>query len=70
MSLLSRVVMAVVVAVLVTLACILVGSILITLEVAIAVTIGAFLKDWATVLGVLAGLAYFFSGSTWSPFRR
>lgn len=66
---LARIVMAVVVAVVVTLACILIGSILITLEVAIAVTIGDFLKDWAGVIGVLAGLWHFFARG-WTPFNR
>lgn len=59
---LSKLVLAVVVAVIVTLACVLVGSILISLEVAIAVTIGDFLKSYAGVIGVLAGLWHFFAG--------
>ena len=59
---LSRLVIAVVVAVLVTLACILLGAILVTLRVDIAITVGEFLKDYAGVLGVLAGLYSFFSG--------
>lgn len=58
----NKLVLAVVVAVVVTLACILVGGILIALKVAIAVTIGDFLKDYSGVLGVLAGLWYFFAG--------
>lgn len=59
---LSRIVLAVVVAVVVTLACILLGGILITLRVDIAVAVGAFLKNYSGVLGILAGLAYFFGG--------
>lgn len=62
----SKIVLAVVVAVVVTLACILVGGILISLEVAIAVTIGDFLKSYSGVLGVLAGLWYFFAGGGFS----
>ncbi len=62
---LSKLVLAVVVAVVVTLACILVGAILVTLKVDIAVTIGQFLKDYAGVFGVLAGLWHFFSGASW-----
>lgn len=58
----SKLILAVVVAVVVTLACILVGGILITLTVSVAVTIGKFLKDYAGVLGVLAGLWHFFAG--------
>jgi len=64
MGLIGRIVLAVVVAVIVTLACILLGSILLTLRVAIAETIGGWLRDYGTVLGVLAGLWYFFSGGS------
>lgn len=60
---LRQIVLSVVVAVVVTLACVLLGAILITLEVNIAVTIGNFLKSYSGVLGVLAGLWYFFSGT-------
>ncbi len=59
---LSKIILAVIVAVVVTLACVLLGGILITLTVSIAVTIGSFLKDYAGVLGVLAGLWFFFTG--------
>lgn len=61
----ARLVLAVVVAVVVTLVCILLGGILADLKVDIAVTIGRFLRDYGAVLGVLAGLWYFFSGQTW-----
>lgn len=67
---LSKLILAVVVAVIVTLACILVGGILITLTISIAVTIGSFLKDYAGVLGVLAGLWYFFAGGFSLPTRK
>lgn len=60
---LSRLVLAVVVAVVVTLVCLLLGSILGTLTVAVAVTVGSWLTKYAGVLGVLAGLWYFFSGA-------
>jgi len=69
MSLIARLVTAVVVAVIVTLGCILVGSILVSLDVEIAVTIGDFLKKYSGVLGVLAGLWHFFAGG-WTPFNR
>lgn len=59
---LGKLVTAVVVAVVVTLACILLGAILITLKVDVAVTIGSWLKQYAAVLGVLAGLWHFFAG--------
>ncbi len=60
---LRRLILAVVVAVVVTLACYLLGSILDTLKVQIAITIGDFLKTYGGVLGVLAGLWHFFAGS-------
>lgn len=66
---LDRVIRAVVIAVVVTLACILLGSILIALKVDIAVTIGSFLKQYAGALGVLAGLWSAFSGS-WPASRQ
>lgn len=61
---LSRLVQAVVVGVIVTLVCILVGAILVTLKVDLAVTVGNFLKDWSGVLGVLSALWFYFSGSS------
>ncbi len=59
---LSKLILAVVVAVVTTLVCVLVGGILISLSVEIAVTIGTWLKQYAAVLGVLAGLYYYFAG--------
>jgi len=59
---LRAIILGVVVAVVVTLVCILVGSILIALTVSVAVTVGQFLKDYAAVIGILAGLWYAFSG--------
>jgi len=59
-TLIGRIVLAVVVAVVVTLACILLGTILAGLKVDIATTVGDFLKTYGAVLGVLAGLWYFF----------
>lgn len=66
----NRLVLAVVVAVVVTLACILVGAILVALGVDIAVTIGNFLKGYAGILGVLAGLWYFFANGGGFNFTR
>lgn len=66
---LSRLVLAVVVAVVVTLGCILVGGILATLNVDVAVTVGNFLKTYSGAFGVLAGLWYFFTGQDW-PNRK
>jgi hypothetical protein len=59
---LSKLVTAVVIAVIVTLGCFLLGAILVTLKVDIAVTIGDWLKQYGGVLGVLAGLWHFFAG--------
>jgi hypothetical protein len=66
---LARLVLAVVVAVVVGLACILLGTILATLKVPIAVTVGDFLAAWGWVLGVLAGLWFFFTGGTFPGVR-
>lgn len=65
----QRIVLAVVVAIVVTLGCFLLGEILVTLKVAIAVTIGDFFKTWGGVIGILAGLWYFFQGWTRWPGR-
>lgn len=67
---LSKLVLAVVVAVAVTLACILIGGILVSLSVPVAVTIGNFLKSYSGVLGVLAGLWFFFVNSDGLTLKR
>jgi len=59
---LMRLVYATAVAVLVYLACILLGMILTGLNVPIASTIGGFLTEFAVVIGVLAGLWHFLGG--------
>lgn len=59
---LARIILGVVVAVAVTLLCILVGSILISLNVTVAVTVGNFLKQYSAAIGILAGLWYALSG--------
>lgn len=59
---LRKLILAVVIAVIVTLACFLLGDILKSLTVQIAITIGTWLKNYSGVLGVLAGLWYFFDG--------
>lgn len=61
----QKLVLAVVVAVVVTLGCYLLGGILHALQVTIAVTIGDWLTKYAGVLGVLSGLWYFFAGFAW-----
>jgi hypothetical protein len=69
---LARLILAVVVAVVVTLGCILLGDLLGALTVQVAITIGNFLKNYSTVIGILAGLWYFFANSATGPgwFRR
>lgn len=66
----GKIVLAVVVAVVVTLGCLLLGSILAALTVQIAITIGDFLKSYASVIGILAGLWYFFAGPARPWVRR
>lgn len=65
----GRLVIAVVVAVVVGLVLVaLLGPILISLAVPIAVVVGEFFIRWGWVLGVLAGLYYFFAGyRQWNP---
>lgn len=62
---LSRVVLAIVVGVIVALACVLIGGLLATLDVDFAVTVGDWLKRYASVLGLLSALWHFFSGTGW-----
>lgn len=57
---LSRLALAVVVAVVVTLACVLLGDILGSIGIQVAETIGSFLTRYSTTLGILAGIWYFF----------
>ena len=58
----SRLVIAVIVGVVVTLACILLGLVLGALHIDIASTVGGFLQTYAAVIGVLAALVQFFTG--------
>lgn len=62
-----RLVLSVVVAVVVTLLCMLLGGLLASLNVSVAVVVGGFLSQWATVLGILAGLWYAFAGYAYWP---
>ena len=58
-----KIILAVVIAVVVGIVLVgLLGPILITVKVPIAVTIGDFLEAWGFVIGVLAGLWYYFAG--------
>lgn len=62
MSLIARLVMACVAGILVFLVCVLVGGLLVTTAVPFVVTIGTFLKTYASLFGLLAALAHFFGG--------
>lgn len=65
---LNRVVLAVVVAVVVGLVCLFVGTLLVTFKVPPAVAVGGFLAAYAWVLGGLAGLWHFFGGGGFPSF--
>jgi len=54
-------ILAVIVAAVTGLLLTLLGAILVALSVPILVTIGGFIAMWAWVLGILAGLWYFFT---------
>ena len=59
----TRVILAVVIAVAVGIVLVaLLGPVIASLDVPIAKTIGAFFKNWGFVIGVLAGLWFFFAG--------
>lgn len=62
MAILARIVIAIIVGIVVWLACGLVGPLLIDLKVSFAVTVGRWLAGHADILGLLAALAYFFFG--------
>lgn len=63
----NRAVLAVVVGVVVFLVCLVVGGLLVDLHVSFAETVGAVLRDWATVIGLLAALWYFFTHGGIAP---
>jgi uncharacterized membrane protein YvlD (DUF360 family) len=69
--LITRIVLALVVAVIVGLVLVaLLGPILVGLAVPIAVTVGDFFVKYGWVLGVLAGLWFYFSGAAFPGFTR
>lgn len=68
--LLNRLIMAVVVAIVVTIGLELLASIFVAVaSVEIALTVGHWLQKYDTLIGILFGLAYFAKGYTW-PFSR
>ena len=60
---LRKLAIAVCVAVVVTLVCALLGAIMMLLKVEIATVVGQWLKTYGAVLGILAGLYSFATGS-------
>ena len=66
---LSKLVIALVVGVVVFLACTLVGGLLATTGVPFVITVGIFLKTYAGLLGLLAALWNFFAGGFSFPTR-
>jgi hypothetical protein len=59
---LNRIVLAAVFAVIAFLVCVFAGGLLVTTGVPLAVFVGGFLKEWATVISILVFLYYFFVG--------
>lgn len=64
-----KLVLAAVVGVTATLVCVLVGTLLIAVNVSLAVTIGSFLKDWAAAIGILAAIWFYFTNGDTFPRR-
>lgn len=61
---LNRIGIAVVIAIAVTIGCYFLGAILTAIHgIAVAVTVGDFLKNYGAVIGILAGLWSFFGGA-------
>lgn len=58
-----RIVLAVIIAVAVTLGCMLLGAILTGLGISVAIQVGGFLTTYGPAIGILAGLWHFFTGS-------
>lgn len=66
---LYKVIAGIVVGVAVFLVCILVGALLGDVNISFVATIAKFLRDWATVIGLIAGLWYVFAGGFRLPPR-
>lgn len=62
---LKKALYALLVAIVVATVCILLGELLVLFEVAIANSIGEFLKENSTLIGILGGLVYFVSDRPW-----
>ena len=67
---LTKVVLACIVAVIAYLVCVFVGGVLlVSLQVPVVVAVGHFLDTYAGVIAILAGLWYFFAGGFSFPTR-
>jgi hypothetical protein len=66
---LTRIVLAIIVAAAVGLGCIFLGMLLASLGIPITDAVAAFLTTWGWVIGVLAGLWFFFSGGSFPSIR-
>lgn len=66
---LSRIVFAIAVLILVGLACLLLGSLLVTLGIPLLAALGAFLTKWAWVIAFAFALLSFATGTTWASVR-
>jgi hypothetical protein len=66
---LGRLLFAVGVFILVGLACLLLGTLLASLGIAILAALGAFLERWAWVIAFAFAILSFASGTTWTTLR-
>jgi hypothetical protein len=66
---LSRIVLAIVTGIVTSLVFMLVGSLLVAMQIGWVVATGAFFREFAGLLGLLAALWYFFSGYVRWPQR-
>ena len=66
---LTKIILACVAAVIAFLVCVFVGGLLATTGIPIAVFIGTFLKEYATLVSILVFLWYFFAGGFTFPGR-
>lgn len=65
----ARIVIAVIVGIVVFLICTFVGGLLASVGISWVASTGAFLKAWASLLGLLAALWHFFGGGGFSITR-
>jgi hypothetical protein len=66
---LSRIVLAIITGIVTTIVLMFIGTLLVTMDINWVVATGAFLKEFAGLLGLLAALWYFFAGYSYWPHR-